>query len=77
MGRYFQNIRCGDTIIQDYEGDELPDVSAARRLALETLFDMARQPEVYGGAERLRACEFIITDESGKHVLTVPYSEVL
>jgi hypothetical protein len=77
MGRYFQNILCGDTLIRDYEGDELADVPAARRLALEVLFDMAREPAVYGTAESLRDRKFIITDETGRHVLTVPYSAVL
>jgi hypothetical protein len=76
VGRYFQSIRCGDTFVRDHEGVERLDVLAARRPALETLFDMAREPEVHGSVGRLRERAFIIMDESGKHVLTVPVSVV-
>ncbi len=73
MPRFFMNIRRGGAQIPDLEGDELPDVEAARREALETVRDMMQLPHVYGDMREWHRDAFVITDESGAVVLVVPF----
>lgn len=42
MPRYFFNTDDGETRLQDGEGMDLPDVQAARAIAMSSLPDMAR-----------------------------------
>ena len=79
MPRYFFNTRYrpgADGVAVDPEGDELPDVNAAREHALaqarimiaRTRTDMVRDWMV---------CAFEIVDEDGQPVLTVPFSDTV
>ncbi len=72
MPRFFTNIRRRGALIPDHEGDDLSDVEAARREALETVREMTRLPHVYGDIRERRRDEFVVTDEAGAVVLTVP-----
>ena len=64
-------------LIRDEEGDELPDLEAARALALDTLREMRRLPHVYGPPRRWRQDAFVITDESGAERASVPCDTLL
>lgn len=64
-------------LISDAEGDELPDLEAARALAADTLREMRRLPHVYGDSREWRRNVFVITDESGAVLAEVPYDSVL
>ena len=74
MPRYFFSVRRAGVIIADREGDELPDVEAARELATTTLAEMIRLPHVYGDMREWQKDEFVITDEAGTTVLMVPFA---
>jgi hypothetical protein len=64
-------------LIRDEEGDELPDVAAARALVADILRDMLRLPHVYGPPRRWRRDVFVVTDEAGEVVAEIPYATVL
>jgi hypothetical protein len=75
--RYYLNVGKGHLLIPDSEGDEMPDAEAARELALDTLRDMVRLPHVYGAPREWRKNAFVVTDEQGNQVLTVPFDAVV
>jgi hypothetical protein len=62
-------------LIPDPDGDELPDLDAARELARETVREMRRLPQIYGQWRKWRNNALVITDDDGNHLLTVPFSE--
>jgi hypothetical protein len=72
--RYFFNVRRGALVIPDHEGDELQSVEAARELALEIVHDMRRLPHIYGEMREWQRDEFVITDESGRTALHLPFA---
>ena len=76
MARFYLNIRRNGTFIADPEGDEVPNLEAAKELALETLHEMRRLPHVYGEPAVWENREFIITDEQENHVLTIPFRQM-
>lgn len=53
------------TPIRDVEGDERPDVAAARARDADTLRKMRGLPDVYGDPRERRQNVFVITDGSG------------
>ncbi len=73
MPRFFMNIQRGKVLIPDKEGDDLPDAEAARALALDTVQEMKELPHIYGDYREWQRHEFVITDEGGNQVLTVPW----
>lgn len=77
LARFFFNVWRRGELIRDEEGDALLDVEAARALALDILGEMAQLPHVYGEPQEWRRNVFVITDESGAEVLTVPYDALL
>ena len=74
MGRFYLHPRAGDRLIPDVEGRDLPDVSSARREAIS-----AR--EILAAAIRAGQANvpdaFVISDEAGRALDTVPLAEVL
>lgn len=79
MPRYFFSIRHRPGIkglALDEEGDELPDLNAAREHALYMARDMIARHRT----DVIRdwfACSFEITDEEGRRVLTVPFGDTI
>ncbi len=74
--RYFMNLRYRDHLYEDEEGDELPDSAAAKAHAIETARDLIAT----GRLTTIRNwydCTFEITDETGRMVLEVPFSETI
>jgi hypothetical protein len=74
MPRYFFSVKRAGVIVPDREGDELPDIDAARELARATVADMMRLPHVYGEMREWQKDEFVITDEAGTTVLTFSFA---
>jgi hypothetical protein len=75
MGRFYFHIRDGDQLIPDEEGQDLPDTSEAlreARLAARQLLAEA----IKSGRERVPDA-FVIADEAGRAIETVPLAAVL
>jgi hypothetical protein len=73
MPRYFFNIVRGKTVIPDPEGDALRSDADARRHASVTAQEMLEERHRYPrGMERWA---FEITDQTGRHVATVLFSD--
>lgn len=75
MPRYFFHVREGGELSQDREGQELPDVEAARREAVNTGREILGEKLLHGGALNNRAIE--IADETGHIVEVVNINDVL
>ena len=75
MGRYFFHIRDGDRIIEDLEGSELPDLTAAEIEATEVARSLVAMA-ICSGVEPTGQ-GFIIEDEQGRHVVAVRFVDVL
>jgi hypothetical protein len=75
MARYYLNIRNGGGYVEDMEGQELPDLAAARLQAIEgvrsVLSEEARQGEIdlSGSIE--------IADQAGNILLILPFSDAV
>ncbi|HJR57354.1 MAG TPA: hypothetical protein VJ798_12315 [Rhizomicrobium sp.] len=75
MPRFFFHVREGADVSRDTEGQELPDVEAARREAISTNREMLGERLLHGGPLNHRQIE--IADETGHVVDTVSAQEVL
>ena len=76
VARYFMNLRYRDHLYEDEEGDELLDSAAAKAHAIETACDLIAT----GRLTTIRNwydCTFEITDETGRMVLEVPFSDTI
>jgi hypothetical protein len=79
MPRYFFNVRYRpgpDGLAEDHEGDDLPDVNAAREHALAEAQDMVAKTRTDMVRDWM-VCSFEIVDESRQPVLTVPFSDTV
>ncbi|MCJ2016890.1 hypothetical protein MKK84_05515 [Methylobacterium sp. E-065] len=77
MPRYFLNLRYGrDKLAIDPEGEELPDLDAARSRALEAARDLIARTRSYSVRDWF-TCTFEIVDTAGHSVLTVPFSDTV
>jgi hypothetical protein len=74
MPRYYFHL-YNDVVAEDEEGQDLPDLAAAREYALRNIRDLMTE-EVMKGRLILRH-RIEIADEQGKRVLTVPFSEAV
>jgi uncharacterized protein DUF6894 len=78
MPRYFFNIVRNRTVIDDPEGDVLSGDAEARLHAATTARAMFAERHKYRQSGRhLAQWAFKITDESGRHVATVLFSDAL
>jgi hypothetical protein len=75
MGRFYLHIRAGDEITPDEEGVDLPDLSAAQREAELAARELLAQAIMSGKPEVPEA--FVIADEAGRSLATVPLATVL
>jgi len=76
MPHYFLHLRGGDLDAVDTEGMELPDLDAAREEAIGTAREIAADRLRYGRSVDLGAC-FVITNEVGRTLLKVPFSDAI
>jgi hypothetical protein len=76
MAKYFFNVRGADgVVIRDREGQELPDLDAARAEAVSSNREMLGERLLHGGALGPRQIE--IMDESGRILSTISAQDVL
>jgi hypothetical protein len=72
MPKFFFSVRRRGVVIPDLEGDELPDLEAARALAQSIIDDDRRLPEVYGEPREWQKDEFVISNDVDAIVLVIP-----
>ena len=75
MGRFYFHLQVGDQIVPDDEGKELPDLSAAEHEAILTARELVAEAIKSGRPEVPEA--FVIADEEGREIDTVPLAAVL
>ena len=76
MPRYFFHVRDADgEVSRDQEGQDLPDLEAARIEAISANREMLGERLLHGGSLNHRQIE--IADETGKGLLTIAASDVL
>jgi hypothetical protein len=76
MPRYYRHILHSDGLIADPEGIELPDLDAARAEALEGIRDLLAEA-IKSGKDDLLNDAIIITGDSGRALMTIPFREGL
>ena len=79
MPRYFFSLRHRPGpagLAVDEEGDDLPNLDAAREHALFVARDMIARTRTYIVRDWM-VCSFEVTDEAGEPVLTVPFSDTV
>jgi hypothetical protein len=75
MPRFYFNVREGQNLHRDPQGQELPDFEAARKEAVNSSREIIAERILHGGSIGSRTIE--ITDEAGAVVDTVEMREVL
>ena len=75
MPRFYCDARCGDTAMQDDEGQEFADREAARKDAILMLSEAARGLPRAGGDQHEIVAS--VRDENGKPILTATLSLVV
>jgi hypothetical protein len=75
MGRFYFHIRTGDELSHDPEGTELADAADARREALLAARELLAEA-IKSGKERVPDA-FVIADEAGQTIETVPLGAVV
>ena len=75
MGRFYFHLSDGEEITLDEEGTELPDLSAAEGEAVQAARELLAEAIKSGRAEVPEA--FVIADEEGREIDTVPLTAVL
>lgn len=75
MPHYFFHIREGSDLNRDSEGQDLRDVEAARREAINSVREIISERLLHGGALNHRTIE--IADETGRIVDIVNSRDVL
>lgn len=78
MPRYYFNVRFGpgaEHLAVDPEGDDLPDLAAARDHALSIARDLIARTQLSAIRDWF-TCSFEIEDDQAHALLTVPFSDV-
>ncbi|MES2473312.1 MAG: hypothetical protein V4601_10805 [Pseudomonadota bacterium] len=75
MPHYYFHVREGSDISRDEEGQDLPNVEAARREAISSSREILGEKLLHGGSLNHRTIE--IADETGHVVDTVSSNDVL
>jgi hypothetical protein len=74
MPMFHFNSRTGDITLPDLEGEDLPDLAAARRVAMASAREALAEAVKFGDTPP----DIIqVTDSEGKEVAIVPLMEVL
>lgn len=73
MARYFLHVRYWGGLAVDEEGDDVADASLVRTHVLDTIHALLDGPRIAG--IDWRTCTLEVTDEAGRCVLTLPFSE--
>ena len=75
MRRFYFHVRDGNKLYKDEEGWDLPDVATAKREALRSARELLAEA-VRSGKDQVPDA-FLIADEAGRAVDTIPIPAVL
>lgn len=75
MPHFFFHVRNSEGFLEDEEGEELADLDAARAVAVTAVRSIISD-ESKGGLIDLRG-RIEVSDESGRPVLALPFSEAV
>ncbi len=75
MARYYLHIRESGTLIEDFDGIDLPDLAAARAEALAAAREILAERLL--GGDVLNGQTFEIMDDRGTLLASVPFKEAL
>lgn len=75
MPHYFFHVNEGGELVEDLEGAELPDASAARAEAMQAARDIMAE-HIRKGLD-VSGWSFEIADGSGWPIMAVPFSEAV
>jgi hypothetical protein len=75
MPRYFFHFRNRNGLKEDYEGDDLADLVAAKETAMISAREIIADG-LLGDEAVLGSCSFEVCDEAGKLLFALPFSEV-
>jgi len=75
LAHFYFHLRAGDELLTDDEGEDLPDISAARREAELAARELLAEA-IRAGKEEIPE-GFVITDEAGRALDTVLLAAVL
>ena len=75
MGRFYFDVRAGYELTFDDEGMDLPDLSAAKREAVLSARELLAEA-IKSGKQTVPEA-FVIADEAGRSLATVPLATVL
>jgi hypothetical protein len=76
MPHFHMNIRKGDELLEDWEGEEFPSLLEARVEAVRSARELMAAAMAAGKLPDGRA-KFEIADESGKTVLIMAFEEAI
>ena len=76
MPRFHMNIRKGDELLEDWEGQVFPSLSEARTEAVRSARELMAA-RMAAGKMPDGHTKFEIVDESGKIVLVMPFEEAI
>jgi hypothetical protein len=76
MPRFHMNIRKGEKLLEDWEGEEFSSLLEARAEAVRSARELMAASIAAGKMPDGRA-KFEIADESGKTVLIMPFEEAI
>ncbi|TGX52177.1 hypothetical protein E5A73_15330 [Sphingomonas gei] len=76
MTHYYLNIINGTGFVGDHEGEEFPDLAAARRKATESVRSILSDELKSAGLIDLKG-RIEIADQQGSIVLTLPFREAV
>jgi hypothetical protein len=71
------NIRKGDELLEDWEGEEFPSLSEARTEAVQSARELMSARIAAGKMPDGKHTRFEIADDSGKTVLIMPFEEAI
>jgi hypothetical protein len=75
MPRYYFHIRNADDVLLDDEGTDLPDLNAARELALASARDLLG--DGIKGGKAVVAESIVVADADGQELMSVPLEHAL
>ena len=74
--RFHLNIRKGDELLEDWEGEDFPSLSEARTEAVQSARELM-PARMAAGKMPDGHTRFEIADDSGKTVLVMPFEEAI
>jgi len=75
MAMFYFHIQTGNELVEDEEGSDLVDLTAARDEAIESARGMLAETIRWGGDWTDKA--FVIADDQGRHLMSMPMTEAM